>query len=138
MSDPSSLPRGDERVLLVDDDDQVRRALSLLLKNLGYDTLLACEGEEALGVIEKTEIDLMISDVVMPGMDGIQLATKVREDHPDLPILLISGYADGTVTGVRNTRFLRKPFSMSDLAREIRSTIDEFGLSDRTQPIGSS
>ncbi len=124
-----NLPRGDERVLLVDDDDQVRRALGLLLKNLGYDTLLASDGEEALGIVANETLDLMISDVVMPGMDGIQLSSKVREEYPQLPILLISGYSDGTVTSVRNTRFLRKPFSMSDLAREIRATLTEFQAS---------
>jgi FixJ family two-component response regulator len=59
-------------------------------------------------------------------MDGTELAGKVREFLPRLPILLISGYSDTPVTGIPSTRFLRKPFSMSDLATEVRQTLEEF------------
>lgn len=128
MTERQPLPRGTETVLLVDDDEQVRRALGLLLESLGYDTHLAENAASALEILDDTgdKIDLLISDVVMPGMDGTELAGKVRECLPALPILLISGYSDTPVTGIPNTRFLRKPFSMSELAAEVRQTLKEF------------
>lgn len=118
-------PRGTETILLVDDEADVRDALGQLLRQLGYCIHLAASGQEALEILDRVghELDLMISDVVMPGMDGLQLASRVRARHPDLPILLVSGYADGAVTGVRDSRFLRKPFSLDELAVEVRNTL---------------
>lgn len=118
-------PRGTETLLLVDDEADVRDALGQLLRQLGYRVYLAASALEALALIEQVgdQLDLLISDVVMPGMDGLQLATRARQLHPDLPILLISGYADGAVTGVRDSSFLRKPFSLDELAAEVRNTL---------------
>lgn len=121
----NSLPRGDETVLLVDDDEQVRRALGLLLDNLGYQAHLAEDGSSALEVLrEHPDIQLMISDIVMPGLDGLQLVEKARSLHPDLDVLLISGYTDHRVPPSKRTRFMRKPFSMQDLAQEVRYALN--------------
>ena len=125
MQDQTPRAREGETVLLVDDDDQVRRALGLLLENLGYITHIAQNAQEALDQLDQIgdEVHLVISDVVMPGIDGVQLAHEIRQRFPELPILLISGYSDGSITGVGVSRFLRKPFSMQQLAKEVRTTL---------------
>lgn len=121
----SDLPRGDETVLLVDDDEQVRRAIGLLLRNLGYRALVASDAREALSLLDDHErIDLMVTDIVMPGMDGVQLGERVQTRRPELPVVFISGYTDRTVPELAHSHFLRKPFAMRDLAQVVRDSLD--------------
>ena len=117
------LPRGDETVLLVDDDEQVRRALGLLLKNLGYQARIACGAEEALTLLDD-DVDIMVNDIVMPGMDGVQLGQVARERRPTLPVVFISGYTDRTIPDLDGSRFLRKPFAIQELASVVREALD--------------
>ncbi len=126
MTVNGSLPRGSERVLLVDDDDQVRRALALLLENLGYETRTVANAGEALAVLRRSglALDLMISDIVMPGMDGVELARQVRDTLPHLRVLLISGYSDRKLPAIEDALFLRKPFSIQELAHAVRECLE--------------
>jgi DNA-binding NtrC family response regulator len=121
----AELPRGDETVLLVDDDEQVRRAIGLLLKNLGYRALIAADAQEALTLLDDHErVDLMVTDIVMPGMDGVQLGERVHTRRPELPVVFISGYTDRAVPELAHSCFLRKPFAMHELAHVVRDSLD--------------
>ncbi|WP_163338972.1 cache domain-containing protein [Desulfopila sp. IMCC35008] len=122
---------GIEMVLLVDDEEVVLEVGSEMLKSLGYRVKLATGGESALKTIseEGESIDLVIMDMIMPGMDGETLFFKIREKLPLIPILLSSGYsyneqADAIMKGGCNG-FIQKPFSLSDFSQKIRTVLDE-------------
>ncbi len=123
-------PRGSETILIADDDGQILCVLSEVLREVGYSVLTARDSFEALDVVaqDDVEIDILVSDVVMPGMDGRELADRLREENPDLPVLFITGY-DGPV-GRRAGRepalapLLRKPFLPSDFVRRVREVLD--------------
>jgi PAS domain S-box-containing protein len=134
--EPMALPLplgGNETVLLVEDEDAVRGLLRQFLTGQGYRVLEASAGEEAVKLVEKEEapIDLMLSDIVMPGMSGTELAEKLGQMQPSVRVLLMSGYTErleGFVdrgTGKGGVNFLQKPFSMEALARKVREILDE-------------
>lgn len=79
------------RVLLVDDDPLVRETMVLVLRGAGYGVLLADDGSHALELLRRETVDLVISDILMPGVDGIELLLAIRRHHPDLRVLCISG-----------------------------------------------
>ena len=129
-----SLPLGgNETVLLVEDEDAVRGLLRQFLTGQGYRVLEASDGEEAVKLVgqEEAPIDLMLSDIVMPGMSGTELAEKLGQMQPSVRVLLMSGYTErleGFVdrgTGKGGVNFLQKPFSMEALARKVREILDE-------------
>jgi CheY-like chemotaxis protein len=129
-----SLPLGgNETVLLVEDEDAVRGLLRQFLAGQGYRVLEASDGEEAVKLVGKEEapIDLMLSDIVMPGMSGTELAEKLGQIQPSVRVLLMSGYTErleGFVdrgSGKGGVNFLQKPFSMEALARKVREILDE-------------
>ena len=124
--------RGNERILLVDDDAEVRAVALAQLERGGYTVLTACSGQEALDLLAKnqTQVHMLVSDVSMPGMSGVELARAVRTMSPDLPILLISGYSEELHDGTQRIgRFLAKPFSGQRLLTEVRQALD--GKTDR-------
>jgi len=116
-------------ILLVEDEDAVRMFGSRALRNKGYTVLEAANGEEALEVINATEkrIDLIVTDVVMPGMDGYTLVQFVRQEIPDMKVILISGFAENVIPGGIQTdsgfAFLPKPFSLKDLAAKVKNIL---------------
>ncbi len=120
---------GSGTVLLVEDEPMVRAVAERALTRHGYTVVTANNGEEALEVIERgDEIALMISDVVMPGMDGPATVREARKSRPDLPILFMSGYAEEQLRksiDLDNVAFLPKPFSVQELAQAARSAIAE-------------
>ena len=122
---------GSGTVLLVEDEDAVRLFGVRALRNKGYRVLEAKDGEAALDVINATDvpIDQIISDVVMPGMDGHTLVRLVRHEHPGVKIILISGYAEDVVPeeiGRDPTiHFLPKPFSLKSLAGKVKEVMAE-------------
>jgi two-component system, cell cycle sensor histidine kinase and response regulator CckA len=124
------IPKGRETVLLVEDDASLRTLAVRVLKNYGYEVLVASSGREALAIALQlqTHIDVVISDVVMPGMNGRQLVEKLFEIRPQMPALLMSGYADDDILrrGVMrgDTAFLQKPFTPEQLARKLRGVLD--------------
>jgi len=115
---------GEGTVLLVEDEAMVRAVAERALTRSGYKVLTAACGEDALVVITSdAEIDLLISDVVMPGMDGPTLVARAREIRPDLRVLYISGYAEEQIRDRVDgdaTALLRKPFSVSELSAAVR------------------
>ncbi len=105
----------------------VRAVAERALTRHGYTVLTAENGEAALEVLEREpQIDLMISDVVMPTMDGPTTAREARKSHPDLPILFISGYAEEQLRksiDLERVQFLAKPFSVQKLAEATRDAL---------------
>jgi DNA-binding NtrC family response regulator len=122
--------RGTESILLVEDDDAVRDALSRALTARGYRLLLARNGEEALAAADQHRggIHLVVSDVVMPRMGGLQLFGRLRGWYPGLRFLFISGFNQPPIDhhdlDDGRTRFLAKPFSLDHLLREGRALLD--------------
>jgi PAS domain S-box-containing protein len=123
-------PRGSEVVLLVEDEEMLRGLIEESLATYGYDVLVARNGADALGVAEQHEgtIDLLLTDAVMPGMGGRELARQLTEARRGLKVLYMSGYTDDTVVrhGVlaAEVAFLQKPFTLDTLARKVRDVLD--------------
>ena len=118
---------GTGTILLVEDEAMVRAVAERALTRHGYTVLTAENGEAALEILAREEkIDLMISDVVMPTMDGPTTVRAARKSHPDLPILFISGYAEEQLRksiDIPNVSFLAKPFSVQALAETVRGVL---------------
>jgi len=135
VDDPSSgrgradAQRGTETLLLAEDDDSVRELVRNVLRENGYKVLEASRGEEALELSElfAGKIDLLVTDVVMPQMNGRELARRLLEQRPQLKVLYISGYADNSVFypgGLdAGGAFLQKPFTPEALARKVREVL---------------
>jgi len=122
--------RGDETLLVVEDADSLRELIGTILTTFGYTVLSAARGHEALELERghRGEIDLVISDVVMPGMSGTELADLLLEVAPQLQVLLISGYPTDRAVHAEHSdgrfSFLQKPFSAVDLGRKVREILD--------------
>ena len=121
---------GTGTVMLVEDEDPVRIFGARALRNKGYTVLEARSGEAALELMDQTaeKIDLLITDVVMPKMDGPGLVREVRETHPDMKVIFISGYTEDSfrqrLDSDSNIHFLPKPFSLKQLATKVKEVID--------------
>ncbi|MDR3515166.1 MAG: ATP-binding protein [Azospirillaceae bacterium] len=122
---------GSGTILLVEDEDAVRIFGARALRNKGYQVLEARSGEAALAMIEGDvhRIDLLISDVVMPQMDGPTLIRHARANRPDLKVILISGYTEDrfrdNLDGGEIVHFLPKPFSLKQLAGKVKEVLRE-------------
>jgi len=118
---------GSGTVLLVEDEPMVRSVAERALTRHGYTVITADNGEDALEIIGRNEpIDLLISDVVMPGMDGPTMVREARQSRPELKILFMSGYAEEQLRksiDIENVNFLPKPFSVTELAEAARRTV---------------
>jgi two-component system cell cycle sensor histidine kinase/response regulator CckA len=118
---------GTGTVLLVEDEPMVRTVAERALTRHGYTVITADNGEDALAVLAKGEpIALLISDVVMPGMDGPTMVREARKSRPDLKILFMSGYAEEQLRksiDIENVNFLPKPFSVTELAEAARRAV---------------
>ena len=113
-------PRGAMRLLLVEDEDGVRRVLERVLTRHGHEVLTAAHPNEALEIaMQGTPMDMLITDVVMPGMSGPQLAARLTEMQPGLPVLFVSGYTDSPGELPVGANLLRKPFTNAALLREV-------------------
>ena len=126
----SKLPRGKETILLVEDEEDVRQLTARMLEKQGYRVMQAKEGKDALALSEQYEgsIDLLVTDVIMPHMNGKVLAERLLAQRSNLKILFISGHIDSMITqrGIFNisSAFLQKPFTIESLSYKIRSVFD--------------
>ncbi|MBI2060999.1 MAG: response regulator [Nitrospirae bacterium] len=129
-TEAQTCPRGCETVLLVEDDDMVRTIACRILRAGGYEVIEASNAQEALARIEKSgpRLDLLVTDVVMPGMSGWELVDLVRQNSPKTRALLISGYEAHQMLEKRMSdsymHFLPKPFSMKTLSEKVREVLD--------------
>jgi two-component system, cell cycle sensor histidine kinase and response regulator CckA len=133
VSDAAPAPRtarGSETILLVEDEDGVRKLLNFILSRRGYQVLEAASGEDALAIFEQRghEVHLVLTDMVMPKMSGRQLAERLRQARPDLPVIYMSGYTDDVLvkTGALGPgmSFLQKPLRPDVLAAKVREALD--------------
>ena len=124
----TEVPRGDELVLVVEDDAGVRAATRRILEAAGYRVITAPNGEEALRMSRDLRVDLLLSDVVLPVMSGRKLARRLRERFGSMKILFTSGYSEQTVVREElldgGVRFLSKPFTSLELTTRVRATLD--------------
>jgi len=121
-----------ENILLVDDDKYILDILSELLKRWGYNPIKAASGEEALEKLEEISVDLVITDIVMPEMDGYALINKILEKYPDTIIIVLTGYPsfDSAVQSIRGGAydFLAKPVNSEELKMKIERCIERKNL----------
>ncbi len=130
MVDMSGKSGAGETVLLVEDEEPVRRIAERILSEEGYRVLAAADGEEAIHIANQApgKIQLLLTDVMMPNMKGSELAVKVSERNPGLRVLYMSGYTDDAI--VRHwllkpdTQFIGKPFNSAALRRKVREVLD--------------
>ena len=126
---PEPVSRGSSHILFVDDKESLLLAGEQLLQRLGYRVTARPSGEQALDAFrpEPEEYDLVISDVSMPGMNGVEFASLIREIRADIPIVFTSGYpdpispAEARELGV--SEILMKPYRISDLGAAIRRAL---------------
>ena len=125
-----SLPNGDETVLLVEDEEMVRDLVTRILEKYGYKVISAQDGLDAYLQNEKIEekIDLLLTDVVMPNMNGQELWSKISVLRPEIRVLFMSGYSRDVIAkhGIldADTNFIHKPFSMESFVRKVRDVLD--------------
>jgi len=125
----ASESRGHERILLVEDSGPLRELTRDLLRSCGYEVIVAEDGEQAVDIAEGCDpFDLLITDVVMPGMNGPELARMLQQAHPDTQVLYISGYTDHAVLKNgkldRDAAFLQKPYTRHELSRKVRELLN--------------
>jgi two-component system cell cycle sensor histidine kinase/response regulator CckA len=126
---PSSLPRGNETVLIVEDDPHMRAVLARMIGHQGYNVLVAAHSAEALQIAQQPRtIHLLVTDVILPGLPGPELARILRKDRPRLKVLYMSGYPPGEIkaqAAVPETAdFMAKPIGRAELAMKIREILD--------------
>jgi CheY-like chemotaxis protein len=128
---PPVMPRGDETVLLIEDDAVVRQLTARILRRQGYTVLVATQADEAvqLAADHSQRIDLFLSDVVMPGESGPSVIQRLSADRPAAKVLFVSGYPGDDVSrrGIDEAsfRFLAKPYSSEQLAQRVRQVLDD-------------
>jgi PAS domain S-box-containing protein len=116
---------GNDKALLVDDQPDVLEIAVELFKTLGYDVMSANSGEEALAILRRTpSIDVLLSDVLMPGMNGYELGLHALELHPEIKVLLVSGYAEPElrvqIADIAKFQLLTKPYRLADIVKKLR------------------
>ncbi len=123
-SDQGGIP---ETVLVVEDAESIRKMVCAMLMRSGYRCLEAADGNEALRVLDGQAVKLVLTDVVMPNMDGAELARHLARLRPDLRVIFMSGYADDPlVTAVKGSAaFLPKPFTASALMDKVRQALEQ-------------
>jgi two-component system, cell cycle sensor histidine kinase and response regulator CckA len=125
------ISRGHETILIVEDEETVRKLPVRVLKNQGYKVLEAPDGGKAFMLCEefKEPIHLILTDVVMPRMSGRKLADRLKEMYPEIKVLYMSGYTDNAILhhGILEPgiNFLQKPFTVDGLARKVREVLDK-------------
>lgn len=123
---PSRLPL--RRILLAEDDDSMRGFLERALGKAGYDVIAFANGEDAYERLKEEPFTLLLTDIVMPKMDGIELARRAAELDPELKIMFITGFAavvlNNDTMAPKDARVLSKPFHLKDLVREVERLLD--------------
>lgn len=129
-------------ILIIDDEKDVRVVLREVLERAGHDAIIAGNAAEGLEKLEASGADLVITDVIMPGMDGVTAVGKIRETHPDVPVIVISGggnvapmeYEPGAIstsaylasaTNAGADRTLTKPFERQELLDAVNALLDD-------------
>jgi two-component system cell cycle sensor histidine kinase/response regulator CckA len=140
---PAGQTNGRETILLVEDEPGVRQIARQILQSSGYTVLEATDVNDAIRIADQQGIviHLLLTDVVMPGLSGRDLAGRVRAKHLQTRVLFMSGYTDGAIAdhGVLSsgTAFLQKPFTPESLALKVREVLDVRGAANAEEPKSS-
>ncbi len=135
-------PHGSGTLLVVEDDEHVLKATTTFLRSRGYEVLAAADGREALTIarLHPEEIALLITDVVMPGYNGFQVARKIKRLRPDIRVLFISGYREGEVLDgcklSHDSGLIPKPFTVTGLAKKVHRMLQNRKSSEKWKPSG--
>ena len=128
MSRRAQLPGGSEQILVVDDEPLVQRVNAAELRRLGYQVTCAGSGEEALAHLAEHDADLVLLDMVMPGMDGLDTFRQIKDIKPNQKVVVYSGFAEPEkvrqIEALGALRILVKPSSIEDLAQALREALD--------------
>jgi signal transduction histidine kinase len=121
------IPKGNESILVVEDEDEVRALTCLMLNSLGYHVIEAGDVEVAINICKTQKFDLLVTDVVMPKMNGIKLKEKIIGLLPSIKVLYMSGYTKDALmrNGIQSSEFnfIQKPFNIPALAQKIREVL---------------
>jgi two-component system cell cycle sensor histidine kinase/response regulator CckA len=124
-----NLPTGTETILLVEDENTARSAMSEFLENLGYEVLQAANGHDALAIYTErwSEIRIVITDLIMPHLNGVEMAQECWKKRPNLPIIFVSAYGDEDVRPKLppDSIFFQKPFRLELVAKAMRDALDQ-------------
>jgi len=127
------------RIMVVDDEENIREVLSNYLESLGYEVITASDGQDALSKFEAGAFDLIVSDLLMPNIDGLELLRKVREKDRDVVFLMITGYPsiETAVEAIKKGAYdyITKPFHMEDVKIRIERSFEKKNLRDRLSTI---
>jgi two-component system cell cycle sensor histidine kinase/response regulator CckA len=120
--------QGSSVLVVVDDNDMSCWVTARMLTAAGFLVFTAASADEALRIVaNEAEVELVVADVCMPGMNGLELAKQLRQSHPALPVLFMAGAISGKLVPALSGPFLQKPFSEADLLEEVRRTAELFG-----------
>jgi CheY-like chemotaxis protein len=126
IAEPSGVG-GDETILVVEDEEILRGLLEVMLTRLGYQVRIAPDATTAIEIVRSTPIDVVITDVIMPGRTGPELALELRAQAPNLPILFMSGYSAAAIQDRGHlgdaAALIEKPFTAETLGRAIRRAL---------------
>jgi DNA-binding NtrC family response regulator len=115
------------KILILDDEPDMAENLGLILNGAGYETIVETESPKALNLVERDQPDLIVTDLVMPNMDGMDILEQIKDRHPELPVIVLTGYAtvDSAVTAVKRgaTDYLSKPFSPEEILLRVQKAL---------------
>jgi PAS domain S-box-containing protein len=124
---PAPVAPAATRVLVVEDEDVIRSLVDQVLRSEGYEVVLAADGAEAMELADRTRVDVLLTDLTMPGIGGHELAARLRADRPELKVMFMSGFADGAEFSAAalppGTAFLEKPFTFTLLTERVRELV---------------
>jgi len=127
------------RVMVVDDEENIREVLSNFLSDLGYEVVVATDGQDALNKFHKGEYDLIVSDLLMPSIDGLELLKRIREIDKDVIFLMITGYPsiETAVEAIKKGAYdyITKPFHMEDVKLRIERAFEKKSLRERLHAV---
>jgi len=120
------------KILIVDDEKIILKAYSRELERMGYEVYRAMNGQEAIEIAQREKPDIVFTDLIMPGMNGVEVCKKIKEMHPETEVVLVSGYPEEVVEHQMNfvgaggrEEWLRKPLGPDELPRTVKKILNE-------------
>jgi two-component system cell cycle sensor histidine kinase/response regulator CckA len=139
-TDADSVPGGNEKVLVVDDDDMQREVSKLLLTKLGYEVATTSSGESAIEILQTSQVDLLILDMIMtPSIDGTETYRRALQINPHQKAIIVSGFS-GSERVIEAQRlgvgaFVRKPLTRKSLGVAVRTELDKKAVTTLCQNV---